>query len=217
MTSDQRPLMKAGVGLGLAGLALVMIRTGTYGLTVFIALPIGVGALGAWIRKPKTAENAALIGMAANAIASLALLSFGFEGVICIGMALPLALPLGALGAWIVYSSANKRVLRSGTATLMLLPLTLGTLGFDVTAKPHVFEVRSSIEITAPPERVWENVVSFSELPPPAEWYFKAGIAYPMRARIEGVGPGAVRYCEFSTGPFIEPIQVWDAPRLLRF
>lgn len=99
----------------------------------------------------------------------------------------------------------------------MLLPLTLGTLGFDVTAKPHVFEVRSSIEITASPERVWENVVSFSELPPPDEWYFNAGIAYPMRARIDGVGPGAVRYCEFSTGPFIEPIQVWDAPRLLRF
>jgi hypothetical protein len=26
-----------------------------------------------------------------------------------------------------------------------------------------------------------------------------------------------VRYGEFSTGPFLEPIDVWDAPRLLRF
>jgi len=34
---------------------------------------------------------------------------------------------------------------------------------------------------------------------------------------IDGSGPGAVRYCEFSTGPFVEPIQVWDEPRLLRF
>ena len=32
-----------------------------------------------------------------------------------------------------------------------------------------------------------------------------------------GIRPGAVRYCEFSTGPFVEPIEVWDEPRLLRF
>ena len=42
-------------------------------------------------------------------------------------------------------------------------------------------------------------------------------MAYPIRARIEGTGVGAVRHCEFSTGPFVEPIEVWDEPRLLRF
>src|SRR5207245_10945189 len=45
----------------------------------------------------------------------------------------------------------------------------------------------------------------------------QAGLAYPMRARIEGLGPGVIRYCEFSTGPFVEPIEVWDEPRLLQF
>jgi hypothetical protein len=38
-----------------------------------------------------------------------------------------------------------------------------------------------------------------------------------IRARIEGSGAGAVRRCEFSTGAFVEPIEVWDEPRLLRF
>lgn len=43
-----------------------------------------------------------------------------------------------------------------------------------------------------------------------------------MRARIDGQGVGAVRYCEFSTGAFIEPITVWQPPvssamGLLRF
>jgi hypothetical protein len=28
-------------------------------------------------------------------------------------------------------------------------------------------------------------------------------------------GPGAVRYCEFSTGAFVEPIEEWDEARLL--
>jgi hypothetical protein len=46
---------------------------------------------------------------------------------------------------------------------------------------------------------------------------FKTGIAYPLRARIVGEGVGAVRYCEFTTGPFIEPIEIWDAPNRLRF
>lgn len=47
--------------------------------------------------------------------------------------------------------------------------------------------------------------------------FFRAGIAYPVRARIWGRGVGAVRHCEFSTGPFVEPITIWDEPRLLAF
>jgi hypothetical protein len=54
-------------------------------------------------------------------------------------------------------------------------------------------------------------------LPPPPEWFFRLGIAYPMRARIAGSGVGAVRHCEFSTGPFVEPITVWDPPHRLAF
>ena len=38
-----------------------------------------------------------------------------------------------------------------------------------------------------------------------------------IRAEIAGRGPGAVRSCVFSTGPFVEPIEVWDEPRLLKF
>ncbi len=217
MTPAKRAITGAAICVALVALGLLMIRTGTYGLTLFIVLPVAVGAFGSWGTKPKTAGKAAVAGMVANLIASLAFLAGGFEGLICIGMALPLALPLGALGGWLSYRPAQRRTLASGTALLALLPLCLGTLGFDITAKPDVFQVRSSIEIAAPPERVWKNVVTFSELPPPDEWYFKTGIAYPMRARIEGIGIGAVRYCEFSTGPFVEPIQVWDEPHLLRF
>lgn len=61
------------------------------------------------------------------------------------------------------------------------------------------------------------RVVAFSELPPPSQWFFEAGIAYPVRARIDGEGVGAIRRCEFSTGAFVEPITAWDAPRRLAF
>jgi hypothetical protein len=218
MTSARRVTAIVVTASVLAALAVLLIKTGMYGWTLFLVLPIAAGALGALLANPTSAGKAAAAGMAANAIASLGFLAFGLEGAMCIGMALPLALPLGALGGWLVYAAMHRpRAMAPGTAMLMLLPLSLGTMGFDMTAKPHVFKVQSSIEIAAPAERVWENVVSFSELPPPDQWYFKTGIAYPIRARIDGTGPGAIRYCEFSTGPFVEPIQVWDQPRLLRF
>ena len=67
-------------------------------------------------------------------------------------------------------------------------------------------------------ERLREELIDrFGELPPPTEAIFRLGIAYPVRAEIQGRGVGAVRHCVFSTGLFVEPIEVWDEPRLLRF
>jgi len=77
--------------------------------------------------------------------------------------------------------------------------------------------VTTSIEVNAPPEAVWRHVVSFSDITAPPAWYFRTGLAYPLRARIDGSGIGAVRHCEFTTGAFIEPITAWDAPRRLAF
>jgi hypothetical protein len=146
--------------------------------------------------------------------ASALLLLLGMEGALCIAMCLPLTVPLAILGSLLVYhADVPKRAMR-GLGMLLLVP---PGLLWDAAAVPPVYQVRTSIEIAAPPERVWQRVVTFSELPDPQEWYFRAGLAYPQRARIEGSGPGAVRYCEFSTGPFVEPIEVWEEPRLLRF
>ena len=59
-------------------------------------------------------------------------------------------------------------------------------------------------------------VVSFPPLAEPGDRLFRTGIAYPTRAEIHGHGVGAVRHCVFSTGTFVEPIEVWDEPLLLR-
>jgi hypothetical protein len=93
------------------------------------------------------------------------------------------------------------------------------TFGVERAAalRPPVYKVRTAIEVNAPREKVWKEVVAFAEIPPPKELLFRAGIAYPIRAEISGRGVGAVRHCIFSTGPFVEPIEVWDEPHLLRF
>jgi hypothetical protein len=64
---------------------------------------------------------------------------------------------------------------------------------------------------------VFARVVSFPDLPPPQEWLFRTGIAYPTGAAIDGRGVGATRLCRFSTGTFVEPITAWEEPSRLAF
>jgi len=102
------------------------------------------------------------------------------------------------------------------SVVLVFVQLILGVVRM-ATPAPPLFVVRTAIEINAPPNRVWQQVVAFSEIPEPKEWLFRLGIAYPMRAEMRGLGAGAERHCVFSTGAFVEPIEVWDEPRLLKF
>jgi len=71
--------------------------------------------------------------------------------------------------------------------------------------------------VNASPEVVWHRLISFPPLSPPDELIFRAGIAAPVGAVIDGEGRGAVRRCLFTTGSFVEPIEVWDPPHELTF
>ena len=83
--------------------------------------------------------------------------------------------------------------------------------------QPPVRAVTTSIVVNAPASVVWKNVIVFPPLAAPTELLFRSGIAYPIGAQIIGSGPGAVRYCRFSTGDFVEPITVWNENHLLAF
>jgi hypothetical protein len=195
--------------------ALFFFNIGLFGLSLFVVVPLSTGALGAMAFQSASAKRAAGAGSLTTAIAGFSLLLIGKEGLICIVMALPLTVPLGALGGYLFF--AARRSLASGRGTVMLIMLPVASFAWDVNARPPVFRVVTAVEVAATPEQVWKRVVMFSELPEPTEWYFRAGIAYPQRAGIIGSGANAVRYCQFSTGPFVEPVEVWDEPRVLQF
>jgi len=199
----------------LAGGGYWLLHQGIYGLSLFIVAPVLLGAISTAALRPKNASEAIKMGAFAAFLGSASLLLLGLEGAICIILCLPLTVPGGALGGWLVYRLRDQRLSASGTAMLVLIPA--GALGFDVTAQPPLYEVRSSVEIAASPEHVWKHVVAFAKMPEPSEWYFHTGLAYPMAARMEGSGLGAKRYCDLSTGPVVESVEVWDEPRLLRF
>ena len=210
----------ACMGLGGGMLWLSVYGLGAYGTALFFATPFAMGAVSSAIYNARTTRPLGrTIGLAivGTALTGSMFLLVALEGVLCLAMAFPIAAVLaivGAVLAWAITSGARSR----GTApAALLLVLPAFAVGEAKLSQPSLHHVTTTIEVDAPPERVWPNVVGFSELPPPPEWFFKLGISYPMRARIEGEGVGAVRRCEFSTGPFVEPITAWDPPRRLAF
>ncbi|MBO9154349.1 SRPBCC family protein [Chitinophaga sp. GCM10012297] len=145
------------------------------------------------------------------------LLLLQIDGLICLVMAAPLVIPVNFVGAIIGRSIVNRRK-SAKIAVIVLFIAGIPSLGFlEESSPPTVHSVVTSIEIAAPPEAVWRHVVTFPKLDEPEELIFKTGIAYPVDATIDGEGLGAVRHCNFTTGSFVEPITVWDEPRLLKF
>lgn len=194
-----------------------------YGWAIFVGTPFCMGFLAALIHGrniPRTLNESLLVGLASIGVAGVAILALAFEGVICLVMAAPLAALLALIGALIGHAvqASSRQVNRTRLYGLPFraLPIMLGTDIIREEPAP-LLNVTTGIDVAAPPHVVWKHVVSFTELPAPTESIFAMGIAYPIRAEIKGTGVGAVRHCVFSTGPFVEPIEVWDEPHLLRF
>jgi len=196
---------------------------GKYGWGLFVGIPFFLGLNSTMIygfHYPRSLGRCLLVSLFSVGLVGAALLGFAIEGVICLAMALPLAIPLALFGGLIGYV-LQKRVyqtntLRVASAVCLLMPgLILVEYGIGET--PPLYEVKTSVVIKSDLQTVWTHVVTFSQLPPPTEAMFKTGIAYPIRAEMHGHGVGAERHCVFSTGAFVEPITVWDEPRLLAF
>jgi uncharacterized membrane protein YhaH (DUF805 family) len=210
----------SAVGGGLAAAK----GSALYGFSLFVGTPFFAGmscALFLNAKKdeglPKTLAVASSSLFISGGLLALLLI----EGIICLAMALPIAVPLALLGATIGYyiarpaRSAGPSFITAGLLLLFVPGTAMLESVLDPAATDHA--IVSEVVVNAPPEIVWKNVVSFAELPPPNEALFKTGVAYPIRAEINGTGPNAVRRCVFSTGAFVEPITIWEAPRRLAF
>jgi hypothetical protein len=210
---------------GAVSVFLIANRLEAYGWSLFVALPTLLGFLTTLIHNHHGVRHPAesfLVVVASLALLGGLLMVMAIEGLICLLMASPIAVIEAVVGsslAQVILAQRRAHRLAGGrlfSAGFLLLPLATA-VELAVRPPPEVRPVSTEVTIAAPPEVVWRHVVSFSDLPPPTDWIFRTGIAYPIRARLEGRGVGAVRYCEFSTGPFVEPIEVWDEPRRLAF
>ena len=212
--------LAAGLAVSVPTVLVSVLVVRSYSTPLFLGTPFSLGAIGAYVLNREHRQSLRYtfeVVFAGLVLLAGATLLFALEGALCVLMALPLAAAVVWLGAVLGRALALHAPDGSAHAALVVVGLPLLAVVDARHAPAPAHEVVTSLVIGAPPETVWRNVVTFAELPEPREWLFRAGVAYPRRARIEGTGVGAVRYCEFSTGDFVEPITQWDAPRRLAF
>lgn len=211
----------AGVVLALAMTGVSVYALRDYGATLFFACPVLMGVLASFLHNRghlRPLRETVMVAVATVLVAGGLVILFAVEGVLCVAMAAPPALVLALLGAFLGRALALLGRGTGGAAlitSVLVLPLIAAAEG--TLRAPTEHEVVTTLEIDAPPGAVWPHVVAFPPLPPPTEWIFRSGIAYPTGATVRGAGVGAVRHCQFSTGPFVEPITVWDPPHRLGF
>lgn len=209
--------------LGAVSMA-VGASSGVYGFTMFVLTPLATGFVAAVVAGARVRQSCgacAGVGMLAVLLPLVVLLAVGIEGMICIAMAVPLVVPLAALGGAIGYCFQSGRAAESLRGFRIVGPMVALAAAHGVEPAlrpvPPLRCVETSIDVSADAQRTWDCVVEFPDLPRTQRWFFRAGVAHPLRARIVGSGVGSVRYCEFSTGDFVEPIEVYDPPRRLAF
>jgi len=222
-TVDDR-LKSAMLGVA-ATLAVTLLTVGmgvylrrSYSAGLFLGVPFTVGYISSYIYNyghERPAGQSIVIALASVTMAAGALVLFALEGSVCTVLALPLALAIAFPGAVLGRIIARRGVHAStGAGMALVVPLFIGV---EPRTPAPTHEVITVVEIAAPPEVVWRHVVSFPDLAPPTERLFRAGVAAPLRARIEGTGVGGIRYCDFTTGSFVEPITAWQENQLLAF
>lgn len=202
-------------------LAIYVFKDYQFGLFMWLPIVMGiVSTITYGYKNPKTKKELRVISTYALFIFCIGMLLIAFEGIICLLMAAPIAIIFNRIG----YRIGNV-ILREGIfgspplMTILFIFSVPAIMAFEDSFKieDNLRWVTTTVEIKAKPEIVWKNVVEFPQLDEPTELLFKTGIAYPINAKIEGQGVGAIRYCNFSTGSFVEPITNWSEPNLLQF
>ncbi|HMQ14520.1 MAG TPA: SRPBCC family protein [Phycisphaerae bacterium] len=210
--------------IGIVGCYVGVVWFSTYGWAVFVGLPFAVGLLAASLLGSRLAQSwpaCASAALAAMAVSAVGLTAMAMEGAICLLMATPVCGVFGLIGATTAHVIFRVPVPKGrGFPIACVAPLSLLALpGLEAwrSLEPELRVVTTEIVIDAAPDVVWRSVIDFPDLPAPTEWLFRLGVACPVRAEIDGRGVGAVRRCIFTTGTFVEPIEVWEPGRRLRF
>lgn len=209
------------VGTGLIYFSVQVLRN--YGWGLFVALPFAMGLVSVWLYagpRKRSFRSCQIVAILPVLFCALCLFVAAAEGIICLIMAAPIGVALSLFGGIVGYVIVGNRGRPINSVTMMLVLLSVPlTMGMEKQAHeaPPLLSVTSSVIISEPPEKVWPNVISFPSIPSGRDWILQTGVAYPTEARIDGTGVGAVRHCVFTTGEFVEPVEVWDEPRRLRF
>ena len=210
--------------LGVATVGFATSQMPVYGVGLYVGLPFCLGLISSLIdgyHHPRSLLRCLAVSALSAVLVGVGLFALAIEGAFCLIMAVPIGMILAVVGGAVGYLIQPVSGAARQTPATMLIAILFapGVIQAERALKPEapLYQVTTSVVIHAPAETVWRELVTFNDIDEPPDWLFRLGIACPTRATIAGRGPGAVRHCVFSTGAFVEPIEVWDEPRRLAF
>jgi len=143
----------------------------------------------------------------------------GWEGMICVVMALPILLLLASAGGMMTYSEQLRS--RGALPLLLALPYLVAPVESRIPEPERVAETVTSIDISAPPSVVWPLIASVDSIRPEEQrpaLYIALGFPKPISATLSHPGVGGVRSARFEHGlTFTEKVTEWVPGHRLSF
>ncbi len=220
----------SGVGFRVMAQLPAWIRTGNGSLVMTAAFLIIVPVLLGFITvveaqhsKPRPVWQWIFLPWIPLVLSFLIVYLLNLEGLICILLALPIALissSVGGLAAGLVQKYLRKPT-RTSLACIALLPILLAPLEMQLPPRAQYRTVRTEILIHAAVPIIWKNIEQVKAISPheiPPTWTHAIGFPLPVAATLSYPGVGGVRHASFQNGLlFIETINKWDEGHILAF
>src|SRR5262249_12222852 len=133
---------------------------------------------------------------------AIAALIVGWEGVICVAMALPILLPMASLGGWLGRLSGRWLFRRlppaahSAGLSLLLLPFLYLPGEQMLPPTTDIRTVDTHIDIAASPSAIWQQIKSVPTIQPREQvdsFIYRIGFPHPLAATLSYDGVGGVR------------------------
>lgn len=192
-------------------------------ISFLFGIPFGVGYLMARGLQSEHAAVAALSGWLPVMVVIGFLFATGFEGTICIVMALPFILAGAAVGGLFAHlrARAEARDRRLEMGAVLVLPFLLSPLERRLESPDRFAESVTTIEIAATPARVWDEIAEVDTIRASERGralYTSIGFPPPLAATLDLPQEGGIRRASFGGGVlFTETITEWEPERSIAF
>jgi len=210
------------VGWDAASIAFASMSVGF----IFL-LPVALGAFTVWASPEKARRSwlwCSLVPWLTATLCLIVALLVGWEGTLCLIMAVPVYLPMASVGGLVMggvlrYLAGRGR--NTLLSTLALLPFVSAYLELDAALPQRLEPVDTRITIQASPAVVWQNIIRVPAITPGEQGdslFYSMGFPRPVEATLSHEGVGGVRHASFERGlVFVETVSAWEPERLLSF
>jgi hypothetical protein len=165
-----------------------ILKAGEYGFTLFLTIPFSLALILSFQEAPKSSgKTLKAWGKAVSIVTalSLILLAMGFEGVICILMAVGLIILPTFLGCLIGYALSRASETHKLSVLLMIFIINPGALTYDVSDTTKIESIAQiSTIVNAPVSDVWQILTQKVVFNKSSNFFLKSGVSYPLDMEI---------------------------------